>query len=116
MTATAVVEIEGHIIDSLILPKILDVIVDMGADYQIVDIDVGRTQTDQSHARLEIVAPDENILAALLAEIHQHGAHPVAEPDARTEPAPSDGVLPRGFYSTTNLPTAVKVGGTWIDA
>ncbi len=34
-------------------------------------------------------------------------------PDARFEPAPADGVLPDGFFSTTNLPTYLKVSGTW---
>ena len=34
-------------------------------------------------------------------------------PDARFEPAPADGVLPEYFFSTTNLPTYVKVGGKW---
>ena len=34
-------------------------------------------------------------------------------PDARFEPAPSDGVLPERFFSTTNLPTYVRVGGEW---
>ncbi len=34
-------------------------------------------------------------------------------PDARFVPAPADGVLPEGFFSTTNLPTYVKVGGAW---
>src|SRR2546428_8937237 len=35
-------------------------------------------------------------------------------PDARFEPAPADGVLPEGFFSTTNLPTYVKAGrGPW---
>ncbi|MDQ1446587.1 MAG: bifunctional enzyme conserved region, partial [Acidimicrobiaceae bacterium] len=29
-----IVEVEGHIIDSLILAKVLDVIVDAGADYR----------------------------------------------------------------------------------
>lgn len=37
----------------------------------------------------------------------------VAAPDARFEPAPADGVLPEGFFSTTNLPTWIKVGGEW---
>jgi lysine-ketoglutarate reductase/saccharopine dehydrogenase-like protein (TIGR00300 family) len=36
-----------------------------------------------------------------------------AAPDARFVAAPSDGVLPEGFFSTTNLPTYVKVGGQW---
>ena len=34
-------------------------------------------------------------------------------PDARFTPAPADGVLPDGFFSTTNLPTYVKVSGEW---
>ena len=34
-------------------------------------------------------------------------------PDAAFRPAPADGVLPEGFFSTTNLPTYVKVGGEW---
>jgi len=35
-------------------------------------------------------------------------------PDARFEPAPADGVLPEGFFSTTNLPTFVRVNGRWV--
>src|SRR2546427_11484171 len=34
-------------------------------------------------------------------------------PEARFEPAPADGVLPDGFFSTTNLPTYVKAAGVW---
>lgn len=34
-------------------------------------------------------------------------------PDARWEAAPADGVLPEGFFSTTNLPTYVRIGGEW---
>jgi len=34
-------------------------------------------------------------------------------PDARFVPAPADGVLPEGFFSTTNLPTYVRIKGAW---
>jgi len=34
-------------------------------------------------------------------------------PDARFVPAPADGVLPEGFFSTTNLPTYVRIKGEW---
>jgi lysine-ketoglutarate reductase/saccharopine dehydrogenase-like protein (TIGR00300 family) len=37
-----------------------------------------------------------------------------ALPDARFAPAPADGVLPDGFFSTTNLPTFVRINGRWI--
>lgn len=35
-------------------------------------------------------------------------------PEARFEPAPADGVLPEGFFSTSNLPTYVRVGDGWL--
>jgi len=34
-------------------------------------------------------------------------------PNARWQPAPADGVLPEGFFSTSNLPTYVKIDGVW---
>jgi len=34
-------------------------------------------------------------------------------PDARFVSAPADGVLPEGFFSTTNLPTYVRIKGAW---
>ncbi|MEO5588689.1 MAG: hypothetical protein ABIS03_03805, partial [Gemmatimonadaceae bacterium] len=34
-------------------------------------------------------------------------------PDAQFVPAPEDGVLPDGFFSTTNLPTWVRISGDW---
>ena len=35
-------------------------------------------------------------------------------PEARFEPLPADGVLPEGFFSTSNLPTYIKVGARWL--
>ncbi len=35
-------------------------------------------------------------------------------PDARFAPAPANGVLPDGFFSTSNLPTYVKHNGQWV--
>jgi lysine-ketoglutarate reductase/saccharopine dehydrogenase-like protein (TIGR00300 family) len=34
-------------------------------------------------------------------------------PDAKFVAAPADGVYPEGFFSTTNLPTYVKIKGAW---
>src|SRR5258708_28211883 len=115
MSATDVVEVSGHIIDSLILAKILDEIIEAEADYRIVQMDVGKAPADLSRARIEITAPTEEALAGLLDRLHPHGAHPVTQPDAELVPATMDGVLPAGFYSTTNLPTAVKVDGKWLE-
>jgi lysine-ketoglutarate reductase/saccharopine dehydrogenase-like protein (TIGR00300 family) len=109
-----VVEVEGHIIDSLILAKILDVILDSGADYRLLDVHIGRTNADASRARFEVTADDEDLLTALVAELHIHGANRVETGDAVTVLADTDGVLPQGFYSTTNLATEVRHDGRWV--
>ena len=113
--ATEVVEVEGHIIDSLILAKLMDVILAAGADYRVLEVNIGRTNRDLSRARLEVEAPDEDLLASLLVELQAHGANRVNPTDAELVVSDRDGVLPAGFYSTTNLPTAVRVAGRWVE-
>jgi lysine-ketoglutarate reductase/saccharopine dehydrogenase-like protein (TIGR00300 family) len=109
------VEVEGHIIDSLILAKVLDVVLEAGADYRLVDVEIGKTNTDTSRARLEISAGDGDTLAGLLAELQVHGANRVSTTDAELVTCTVDGVLPVDFYSTTNLPTQVCVDHQWLD-
>ncbi len=104
---TELVELSGHIIDSLLLAKVLDAIVEAGADYRIVDIEVGRTNTDQSTSRLEISARDESTLQRLLENLNVYGVNRVVLSPAHLVACERDGVLPVGFYSTTNLPTYV---------
>jgi len=115
MAASETIELEGHIIDSLILAKVMDVILSAGADYRVLDVDIGRTTNDTSRARLEVTADDDGALAALLAELQVHGANPLNRADAELVAADRVGVLPPGFYSTTNLPTSVRLDGHWID-
>jgi lysine-ketoglutarate reductase/saccharopine dehydrogenase-like protein (TIGR00300 family) len=112
--ATEVVELHGHLIDSLTLAKILDQIVGSGSDYEILEIEVGRTRLDLSRARLLVKAQDETVLAELITDLQVFGANPAERADAQLEAADQDGVLPSGFYATTNLPTSVSIGGRWI--
>jgi lysine-ketoglutarate reductase/saccharopine dehydrogenase-like protein (TIGR00300 family) len=112
--ASEVVEVEGHIIDSLILAKVLDVILDAGADYRMLEVEIGRTNVDASRARIEITADDDEALGRLLDDLQVHGANRAAQVDATLVGAETDGVLPAGFYSTTNLDTEVRVDGQWL--
>ncbi|HEV2360489.1 MAG TPA: hypothetical protein VGS21_02190, partial [Acidimicrobiales bacterium] len=114
MSATEVVELRGHLIDSLTLAKVLDRIIESGSDYEVLEIEVGRTALDVSRARLAVTAADEDKLSALLAELHVHGANREEHKDAEIEAADIDGVLPSDFYATTNLPTSVRIGGHWV--
>jgi lysine-ketoglutarate reductase/saccharopine dehydrogenase-like protein (TIGR00300 family) len=111
--ATEIVEVEGHIIDSLILAKVLDLVVGAGADYEILDVDIGRSATDQSRARLAISSSNEANLETLLGNLQVHGVNRVETSDATFVATDRDGVFPPGFYATTNLPTEVRLGGHW---
>ncbi len=107
------IEVRGHIIDSLILPKVLDGITAGGGNFRIKDIAIGHGRSDPSFARIEVQAPSEAALESILAQIADHGAAPVHGRDARLVPADMDGAFPEGFYSTTNQRTEVRVGGHW---
>lgn len=109
------VELQGHIIDSLLLPKVLDEILTRGGTYEVKDIRVGLRQADTSYARLEVRAPDPQRLEDILDAIHDHGAVPVAARECRWEEADLDGAFPEGFYSTTNHRTQVRLEGEWVE-
>src|SRR5215831_16135411 len=68
------VELQGHIIDSLLLPKVLDEILTHGASYTLKDIRIGTRQTDPSYARIAVQAPNATVLEEVLDAIHDHGA------------------------------------------
>jgi lysine-ketoglutarate reductase/saccharopine dehydrogenase-like protein (TIGR00300 family) len=114
--ATETVEVAGHIVDSLILPKILDLILDAGVDYRIETVDIGRTRLDPSRAVIELSHDDEGVIDALCERLEVHGASRVSDTDATVVVADQDGVLPVGFHSTTNLATDVRIGGHWVTA
>jgi len=107
--------LEGHLIDSDILRKTFDRIVEGGGTFEVLDFHVGRTNDEASRARLTVSAPDPATLDRILESLTYLGA--AAElGDARFEPAEADGILPDEFYSTTNFETFVRVDGKWQEA
>jgi lysine-ketoglutarate reductase/saccharopine dehydrogenase-like protein (TIGR00300 family) len=107
-------EITGHVIDSMLFTRILDQVREALADYVIEQFDVGRTPVDPSYARLKIIAEDPDRLEGLVQSLMGLGMTRVDTGEARLVPADMDGVLPDGFYSSTNLETEVRVDGRWI--
>jgi lysine-ketoglutarate reductase/saccharopine dehydrogenase-like protein (TIGR00300 family) len=108
------VEISGHLMDSGVLARILDDVLEYGGDYTIDRLDVGKTHDDESYARIRIDAPTEETLSRLLMRLQTHGVNPVDPGEATLRPAPADGVFPDDFYSTTNLETVVRLHGHWV--
>ena len=56
------VELRGHIIDSLLLPKVLDEIMTLGGTFEIVELAVGHRREDPSRATIRVSAPDADRL------------------------------------------------------
>lgn len=109
------VELSGHIIDSLILPKVLDIITGMGGNFRVKQLTVGQAREDASYALIEVQADTNQRLAEILAQIGDHGAVPTVAHDARLVEVDLAGAFPEGFYCTTNQRTEVRIDGQWID-
>ncbi|NYE38919.1 lysine-ketoglutarate reductase/saccharopine dehydrogenase-like protein (TIGR00300 family) [Nocardioides cavernae] len=107
------IEVTGHLMDSGILSRVLDDIRDYGGDYVIEQFDVGHDAHDPSSARIVIEAEDDASLQRLLMRLQTRGVNPIGEREAALATADRDGVLPDGFYSTTNLETRVRLDGAW---
>ena len=114
MQVSETVEITGHLMDSGVLARVLDDVLDYGGDYAIERLDVGKTHEDESYARILVMTDGNDELQRLLMRLQTHGVNQVDPGEAVTRPAPADGVFPDDFYSTTNLETVVRLGGAWV--
>ena len=112
--ATEIVEAEGHLVDSGLLPAIFDRVVASGARFEVLHFELGATNDDFSKLQLKVTAATADELHELVEHLVAIGCHPVRDEDALFRPADRDGCAPEDFYSTANLRTAVRVGGSWI--
>ena len=112
---TTTVILQGHIIDSLILAKVLDAIVMLGGAFDLPEVTIGSTRQEVSRVKIHIQAASSSLLEEILESIQPHGARVELETDCTLEPSPNDGVLPDSFYATSHLPTQIRLDGKWID-
>ncbi|MFQ5887465.1 MAG: TIGR00300 family protein [Candidatus Hydrothermarchaeales archaeon] len=110
------IELKGHIIDSFILPKVFDTIMDMGGDFQVLVFEIGKHKTDPSHTRILVKGKDRAHLDSILGELLKAGATIPEVEHLELRPAPKDKTLPDGFYSTTHHPTYVRLDDDWVKA
>ena len=108
------IELRGHIIDSWALPRAFDAVMDLGGEFEVLEMRVGRRKEEESLARLRVRAPSAAQLAEILSQLQALGGEIARGGDVVTAPAPRDGALPADFHSTTNLPTEVRIGGGWV--
>lgn len=109
------VEVKGHLIDSMILGRILDTIMDLRGDFQVLDFRVGKKKKEESTSRLLVIGNDKGHLERLLESVYREGAQPLRIGEVVLEQARNDMVLPDTFYSTTNNPTQVYFKNSWLN-
>jgi len=108
------IEVRGHLIDSMILTKIFDKIMNQGGEFEVLELDVGKKKKDSSYAKVQVSGKNAKHLKEILDDIHRDGATPVNEKQIKLKKAPKDMVLPDNFYSTTNNDTWLFHNDKWI--
>ena len=109
------IEVKGHLIDSMILTRIFDKIMDLKGDFQVLEFSVGKKKKDSSYARLLIQGNHRDHLHQILESVYREGAQPVSVQEVILEPADEDMVMVDNFYSTTNNATQIYYDGSWIN-
>ncbi len=109
------IELHGHIIDSLILPRVFETIMaDGNSNFEVEEFTIGRHKTDPSYARIRITSPSQGRLDELLDELRPEGVEVVEDTPVAFVQADMDGVFPENFYATTNLKTTVRLNDGWV--
>jgi len=109
------IELQGHLIDSLILTKVFDGIMDHGGSFEVLDIQVGKKKKDESYAKLLVTGTNTKNLDTILNYVYRQGATSKTQKDVMLKAATKDMVMPDNFYSTTNNPTQIFLNNKWID-
>ncbi|HXE11722.1 MAG TPA: TIGR00300 family protein [Bryobacteraceae bacterium] len=110
-----VVEAQGHLIDSHIMERIFDSVVEFGGRFEVEEFSIGRTNSDPSKLRLRLEAPSPESMDKMLSQLIGLGCSPVESGDAELKVAHADRCAPEDFYSTTNQRTLVKHKSQWLE-
>lgn len=108
------IELSGHIIDSLTLPKTMDIIMDKGGDFDILEFDIGKRKSDTSKAKIMVSAESPDILNSILDELNFIGVSISEIEEVNLVPSPKNQVAPEGFYSTSHHVTHIYYKDEWI--
>ncbi len=106
---------KGHLIDSGLLSRILGIILDEGADYEITHFNIGKVPDQESSLQLMLKAEDNNLLETVARKLTALGVQVEGESEAVWVEVIRDKAAPEDFYSTTNHRTEVYTGGQWVE-
>ncbi|MEM7725972.1 MAG: TIGR00300 family protein [Cyanobacteria bacterium P01_A01_bin.45] len=111
-----IISLQGHLLDSGIINRALDLITDNGGSFQVLKFDLGEQRQSTSAANVRVTAPSHEVMEGILTHLIDLGAVnlPQDEQDAKLEPVTQTSVAPDDFYVTTIYPTEVRINGEWV--
>ena len=110
-----IIEAEGHLVDSQILSRIMDRVIECGAAFEVLDFYLGRTNDEISRLKMRVNAESQALLEKTLEELVELGCYQDEIASANLKPAEADKVVPDDFYSTTNHRTFVRLQEQWLE-
>jgi lysine-ketoglutarate reductase/saccharopine dehydrogenase-like protein (TIGR00300 family) len=110
-----VVEAEGHLIDSHVMERIFDTVVEFNGRFEVEQFRIGKTNAEPSYLRLKVETPEPNDMQQLMSQLLGLGCSPVDTGDAELVVVDRDRCAPEDFYSTTNHKTLVRYKSDWIE-
>ncbi len=111
-----IIRIEGHLLDSGLINRALDMIIDSGGSFQVLNFNLGEQRQSTSAAEVKVSAPSHQVMEQIISHLIDLGAVdlPQDERDAKLEPVLQAGVAPDDFYVSTIYPTEVRINGQWV--
>ena len=110
------IQLQGHLLDAGIMNQALDLIVEGGGSFQVINFNLGEQRQSTSAARVKVSAPSHEVMEDIFSQLIDLGAiAPLEEVcDAITETVTLAGVAPDDFYVTTIYPTEVRINNNWV--
>ncbi|MDX2100014.1 MAG: TIGR00300 family protein [Leptolyngbyaceae cyanobacterium bins.59] len=110
------IRMEGHLLDSGLINRALDLIVEGGGSFQVLNFNLGEQRQSTSSADVKVTAPSHRVMETIMAQLIDLGAVAAGQEvrDANLEPVVQAGVAPDDFYVTTIYPTEVRINGAWV--
>jgi len=111
-----IIRLEGHLLDSGLMNRALDKVVEGGGSFQVLNFELGEQRQSTSKAEVKVSAPSHNVMEEIVSQLINLGAVnlPQDERDAKLEAVVQNGVAPDDFYVTTIYPTEVRIKGQWV--
>jgi lysine-ketoglutarate reductase/saccharopine dehydrogenase-like protein (TIGR00300 family) len=116
MIESRVIQMQGHLLDAGVLSKALDLVVESGGSFKVLNFSLGIERQSTSAAEVRVSAPSADSMDEIMSQLIELGAVPPPQEasDVKIEKVTKAGVAPDDFYVSTIYPTEVRINSQWI--